>query len=233
MGVVGDVVGDRGRLPFRRRVGRERNIEELGMAADGDGHAGLAIAPDRSAALVRDRSVVLDQAFERFPGQIEPVELGVAALEPSDHAQSLDVVIEPAVGRKAGVERGLAGMPERRMAKVVSECQGLREVFVEPERTRQRARDLRHFQRVGQAGAIVIALVRDKDLGLVLEPTECGRVNDAVAVAPEDVATRALRFRVQTPAARPRITGIGRTFATGFDRHGSAPCGIDPAPGRT
>ena len=42
------------------------------------------------------RPVVLDGAFERLPGQVEPVELGIAALEPGQDAQGLVVVREAA-----------------------------------------------------------------------------------------------------------------------------------------
>ena len=39
------------------------------------------------------------------------------------------------------------------------------------------------FEGVGEARAIVVAFVVDEDLGLVFEPAEGGRVDDAVAVA--------------------------------------------------
>jgi len=47
----------------------------------------------------------------------------------------------------------------------------------------------------------VIAFVSDKDLCLVLQPPESGRVNDPVTVALELGSRRADRFYHQPPAA--------------------------------
>ena len=92
--------------------------------------------------------------------------------------------------RQAGVERALAGMAERRMAEVMGQRQRLGEVLVEAERAGERPGDLGHFQRMGQPGAVVVALVEHEDLGLVLQPAERGRMDDPVAIAPERVAGR-------------------------------------------
>ena len=56
----------------------------------------------------------------------------------------------------------------------------------------------------------MVALVIDEHLGLVVQPAEGSRVEDAVAVACELRAGRARRFIVKPTAARPRIGGIGR-----------------------
>ena len=63
-------------------------------------------------------------------------------------------------------------MAEGRMTEVVGERQGLGEVFVELQRPRQGAGDLRHLERVGEPGAVVVALVVEEDLGLFLQPAE-------------------------------------------------------------
>src|SRR5690606_33654088 len=69
------------------------------------------------------------------------------------------------------------------------------------ERAADRARDLRHLDRVGEPRAVVVALVVDEDLGLVLQPPEGAGVDDAVAVALKAGARRALRLgQVATPA---------------------------------
>ena len=117
---------------------------------------------------------MLDQAFQRLPGQIEAVEIGVAALQLGDDAQRLRVVVEAAEAAEACVERALAGMAERRMAEIVRQRQRLGEVLVEPERAGERAGDLRDFQRMGQPGAVVVALVIDEHLRLVRQPAEGG-----------------------------------------------------------
>ena len=115
---------------------------------------------------------MLDQALQRLPGQVQPVERGVAPLEPGHDAQRLGVVVEAAERRHAVVERVLAGVAEGRVAEVVRQRQRLGEILVEAERAGERAGDLRHLDRMGQAGAVVVALVEDEDLGLVLEAAE-------------------------------------------------------------
>ncbi len=157
----------------------------------------------------RERAVVLDQAFERLPGEVESVESGIAPLERGDHPQRLRIVVEAAAGGEAAIERALAGMAERRMAEVVGERQRLGQILVEPERASERACDLRDLERMGQAGAEMVALVEDEDLGLVGEPPEGGRMDDAVAVAAEGVAGRARRLRMEPAAAPARSGRIG------------------------
>ena len=86
------------------------------------------------------------------------------------------------------------------MAEVVSERQGLREIFVETERAAYGSCDLRHFQAVGQPGSVVIALVIDKNLRLVGQPAERGRMDDAVAVALKRGPRWMLGLRIEPPA---------------------------------
>ena len=166
---------------------------------------------------------MLDQAFERFPGEIEAVEGRVAALQRGDDAQGLRIVVEAAIGREAGVERALAGMAERRMAEIVGQRQRLGQIFVDAERARQRPRHLRDFERMGEPGAVVVALVEHENLGLVLEAAEGGRMDDAVAVAAEGAAALADRLGVQPAAALPRIARKRRAECA-IHRHRSPGC---------
>ena len=83
-----------------------------------------------------------------------------------------------------GVERVLAGMAAGPVAAVVAQRDGLGERDVEPQRLGDRARDLRHLERVGQPGALMV-LGEDEDLGLAGQATERGGVEDAVAVTLE------------------------------------------------
>ena len=124
-----------------------------------------AIAANRRPVAIGERTVVLDHAFQRLPGEVEPVEGGIAALQRGDDAQRLRVVVEAAEGGEALVERALAGMAERRMAEIVRQRQRLGQILVEPQRAGERARDLRHFQRVGEPGAVMVALVRRRTPG--------------------------------------------------------------------
>src|SRR5919109_2956483 len=88
----------------------------------------------------------------------------------------------PAVAR---VEYLLAHVAERRMAQVVPQADGLREVLVQAERARDVASDPAGLERVRKASAVVIAFGSDEDLRLVLEAPERLRVDDPVAVALE------------------------------------------------
>ena len=85
---------------------------------------------------------MLDQALQRLPGEVQPVERGVAPLEPGHDAQRLGVVVEAAERRHAVVERVLAGVAEGRVAEVVRQRQRLGEILVEAERAGERAGDL-------------------------------------------------------------------------------------------
>ncbi len=59
-------------------------------------------------------------------------------------------------------------MAERRVAQIVRERHGFREILVEPQRAGDGARHLADFQRMGQPGAEMLALVVEEDLRLVL-----------------------------------------------------------------
>ena len=134
----------------------------------------------------------------------------------------MGVVVEAAEQAEALVERALAGMAERRVAEVVAERGGLGEILVEAERPGDGARHLRHFQGVGQAVAEVVALVEDEHLGLVGEPAERRRMDDAVAVAAEIAPRRARGFGVPAAAALRRIGRIGR-WRGPWNRHSFRP----------
>ena len=132
-------------------------------------------------------------------------------------------MIEAAEGGEALVERALAGMSKRRMTEVMGESQRLGQVLVETKRAGERSRHLRHLQRVGKPGAVVVALVKYKDLSLVLEATKGGRVDDPVAIATKRAAAPACRLRVKPAPASLRIARIGRAKRYGIDRHRSLP----------
>jgi hypothetical protein len=153
------------------------------------------------------------QSFERLVGEVQPVERRVAFFEHGDDAQALRVVIEPFVGRERLVECPFPGMPEGRMAEVMGKRQRLRKVLVEAERPGDGPRDLRHFQRVGQPRAEMVALVVNEDLRLVLQPPERIRMDDAVAVALERRAERIVGLRIDPPAACCRVRRVGRAPA--------------------
>ena len=154
---------------------------------------------------------MLDQALQRLPGEVEAVEIGVAALQRGDQAQRLRIVVEAAELLGAGIERALAGMAEGRMAEIVGKRGGLRQVLVEAERAGERAGDLHHFERMGEPRAVMVALVVDEDLRFVRQPAEGGGMDDPVAIPAEVVARGACRLRIAPAAARRRIGGVRGT----------------------
>ena len=97
MRVIGNVVGERGQLGLGTGEAPQFEILQRLIGADRLRQASRAIAPDRRAGAVGKRPVVLDQAFERLPGQVEPVEVGIAALERGDHVQRLRIVVEAVI----------------------------------------------------------------------------------------------------------------------------------------
>jgi len=106
------------------------------------------VSLSRGARGVEQRPVVLDEPCQRRLGQIEAVEPGVMPLEFGHDAQGVAIVVEAAVLGHAGVERVLAGMPERRVAEIVAKRDCLRQIVVKPQGAGESARDLRDLDRV-------------------------------------------------------------------------------------
>ena len=205
VGVIGNIVCDRSRLRLEARMEAELQALHCIVAEDGGRDAPRPVSLRRRARGVEQRPVVLDEARQRRLGQVEAVELGVMPLELGHDAQSVAVVVEAAVLGHTGVEGVLAGMPEGGVAEIVAERDRFREIIVEPQGASERARDLRHLDRVGETGAEMVALVIDEHLGLVGETAEGGRMDDAVAVALEVGPRR--RGRLGDKTRRP--TGVG------------------------
>ena len=128
-------------------------------------------------------------------------------LELVHHPQALHIVLE-AAGREL-IQRPLSGVAEGGVAKVVGEADGLGQVLIEPQRPGDGAGDLGDFQRVGQAGAVEVALRREEDLRFLLEPPERLAVEHPVTVPLEHRADGVLFLRpLPAPACiaerRPR-----------------------------
>ena len=146
---------------------------------------------------------MLGKALQRFPAEVQAIEIRIRRFQPRQDAQRVRVVVEPAGVGQRGVQGILARVTEGRMAKIVSEAQRFGQVLVEPERARHCAADLRDFDAVGQADAEVIAVGCDEHLRLVAKSSESDRMDDPVAVALEDVA-RAPRTESGSRWRRPR-----------------------------
>ena len=81
-------------------------------------------------------------------------------------------MLETAVALHALRQHLLAGMPKRRMPKIVRERDRFREIFVKRQRARDRATDRRHLDRMRQPGAQMIARPIQKNLRLVFQTPE-------------------------------------------------------------
>ncbi len=191
---------------------------------------------------------VLPDALADVVGQVQ-ARLVVALLEPVHHAHGLEVVLEAAGLRMAlaeqPVEHVLAGVTERRVPEIVPERDRFGEVLVQAESARGAAGDLRHLDRMSQARAEMVALVRDEDLRLVFQPAKRARVDDAIAV-PDVGRARVPRrgghgtARTAGPAASRGVDGEALLFEAlemlaggsgGGGRH--ALCGARPSAARS
>ena len=183
MRIIGDVVGESRRL----RLGAGEKVKlEVGDRVIFDKRRrqpAAGIAGHRRAIRPQQRAIVLYQPFQRLECQIKAIEGGVTLLQLGDDAKRLRIVIEAAIGPHDVVKRVFARVAEGRMAEIMGERDGFSEIVVKAERPRQRARDLAHFQRMGQPRAVVVAVMGDEDLRLMGEPPEGGAMDDAVAVA--------------------------------------------------
>ena len=170
--VVGDVIGQCRDL--RLRACMRRQVQRV-----------QAIIFDDVGGWAAQRAVMLGEALQRLPRQVQPVEAGVAGFPRGAGLEGLRIVVEAAIGLHRGIQRILPGMAEGGMAEVVGDGQRLRQIFLQRQFPGDGARDLRDFQAVGQARPEMVAFVVDEDLGLVLQAPEGGGVDDAVAVALE------------------------------------------------
>jgi hypothetical protein len=107
------------------------------------------------------------------------------------------------------VQHLLARVAEGGVAQVVAHDHGLHQHLVEPERLGDGSTHLGHLEGVGEPGAVVVALGREEDLGLALEPPEGLAVEQAVPVPLEDRPHVVLRLGPGAPAALRRTGGAG------------------------
>ena len=147
-----------------------------------------------------------EDAVPGLAGQVQAGKVGIGAFQRVHDPEGLDVVLEAAVVAHQPVQHVLARVAEGGVPEIVGERHRFGEVLVEAERAGDRPRDLRDLKGMREPGAVVVALVVDEDLGLVLEPAEGARMDDAVPVPlirrPEPVG----RFR---PAASRAARAVG------------------------
>ena len=115
---------------------------------------------------------MVQNAVAHFPGQIETVP---AVFEFVHDAQRMFVVAKTRFGSILAVgfvERFFADVSKRRVTHIVAHANGFGQIFVQTQRARDGARNLRDFERVGEARAIVIEFGRNENLCFVLEAAE-------------------------------------------------------------
>jgi hypothetical protein len=71
------------------------------------------------------------------------------------------------------------------MSNVVAQGDGFGEVFIQSERPTDGARDLAHFEGMGEASSEVVAGGGNENLSLVFKPPECFGMEDSIAVTLE------------------------------------------------
>ena len=146
---------------------------------------------------------VVDDAVAHLPGQVQPAPF---LLQKIDHPQTVDIMLETA-GMQL-VQGGLAGVPERGVAQVVAQRDGLGQRLVETQRSRNGAGDLGDLQHVGQTGPVVVAHRGQKHLGLVLEAPKGFTMDDPVPVPLKRQADIAdILLFLDPPPLRIRIAG--------------------------
>ena len=95
----------------------------------------------------------------------------------------------------------------------MSQRQRFRQIFIKPQLACNRAGDLRDFKSVRQAGPVMIAFVKQKNLRLVSQPAKGRRMQDAVAIALKRAARWTLGLSVEAAATRHAIGGIASRAA--------------------
>jgi hypothetical protein len=115
---------------------------------------------------------VLCQPLERFPAEVEAIEIGIGCLESGDDSDGLRIVVEAAGIGERGVEGVFTGVAERRVTEIVGEAQSFGEILVEAKGPRHGAADLRDLQAMGQPHAVMVAIGRHEDLRLVSKASE-------------------------------------------------------------
>lgn len=73
-------------------------------------------------------------------------------------------------------------MSEGRMPQIMPQGNGLNQIIIQPQGLRNGSGSLRNFQGMGQTVPVVVALRRQKDLGLILQSPKGLTVQDPVTV---------------------------------------------------
>ncbi len=136
-----------------------------------------------------------DNAVAHGIGQVEAAAVVRDAIH---HGQAVHLVNEPSGRLGESRQRPLPDVAERRVAQIMAERDGLRQLHVEPQSLAYGRGNGRYVEYVLDAGADVVVLGKEKNLGLVLQPPEGSGVDDS-GLVPEIVApdVRLARFHAR------------------------------------
>jgi len=145
---------------------------------------------------------VLGDSLTDFEREIQPGKPCVVVLELLNNPQRVEVVIESiAEPPHLAIQFSFARVCERRMAEIMCQRKCFGQIFAEPEDPGDCAGNLRHFDRVRQPVAKVVAYPGCKNLRFVFEAPKGTRMYDAVAITSKIVAIRVRLFRETTAFA--------------------------------
>ena len=152
------------------------------------------------------------------PGPVPPL------LDHLDDAQRVLVVAEAAaVPRQRLVQHLLADVPEGRMPEVVTQAHRLGQVLVQTQRPRHGARDDARLERVGEAGAVVVAL---------RAPRTPGSCASAAGTPSSARSGRGRAGRASAPGCRARARRAAPGRSGSPDPTGTRPPRSGPGPRR-
>ena len=125
-------------LSFRKQTRIETVVEVVAVVSDfisQIGHLGFQRWRGKIALVGLFRTIisrlVFSEPFADLPGKVEARESRVVLLQFLDDSQALPVVFKPTLLPHQSVQYRFAFMAERRVAQVVSQGDGLRQVLVE------------------------------------------------------------------------------------------------------
>ena len=142
---------------------------------------------------------MIQNSIPHFLRQVQPLSV---LFQPLHNAQALFVMVKRPTGSAA--QRTLACVAKGRMPQIVAQRNSFGQIFVQIHPPRDGSGDLGNFQRMGQSGAVVVTLRRQKHLCLMLQASECFTVHDPVAVTHKTGAQIILALR---PFSAQRLAG--------------------------
>src|ERR1700733_745595 len=164
-GVVSDLIGNIDKLCLKRRTKIKQVLDQFRMLL--------------SLIIVR----VFDDPLADFESQIEPAKGCIACLKVFHDAQGVQIMVKKiSMLTHGNIERLFTRVAKRRMADIMHQSEGLNQVDIQAELRRNRSRDLRNFQGVGQTITKMIGMAGGKNLGFRLKPAKSSGVDDAIAV---------------------------------------------------